>query len=305
MTIRTLVLFAVLSCRLLLGSDEGAPFATVSATGLQLLDREGNASSLIRLAPGVEDYDIHANGDVALTIKACVQGGGQLFIHRTKRALVEVRWPGSVFGSPPAYSSPAWSPDGRQLAFVVRQCVKVHKDTALMVGHMGIWRWETGGGSASVWSGDSEGDYQKPAWSADSKLIAANHAEGGFRVFEVTTHRSRFDSAQLAAGFIGSRAIGFIGNKCVAIRGSKDGGEFSAATEVVYLPDATIHPIAAVVPALGPPGLVSAINFPFFLSIESGRTLLGSFQSAHTIEAPPGPVQVVARPQRHVPVRCQ
>jgi Tol biopolymer transport system component len=92
----------------------------------------------------------------------------------------------------PLEFAPAWSPDGRRLAFVTWD------DTGR--GH--VWTVAAGGGNPQRLTKEP-GDYVDPAWSADGKSVIIARGEGATARQRTMTHNAWFDVVRLPASASG------------------------------------------------------------------------------------------------------
>jgi dipeptidyl aminopeptidase/acylaminoacyl peptidase len=83
--------------------------------------------------------------------------------------------------------APAWSPNGRELAFVT------YEDTAR--GH--VWKVAATGGTPTRLTKEP-GDYVDPVWSADGKSVIVARGEGATARQRTLTHNAWFDLVRLS-----------------------------------------------------------------------------------------------------------
>jgi Tol biopolymer transport system component len=83
--------------------------------------------------------------------------------------------------------APAWSPNGRELAFVT------YEDTAR--GH--VWKVAAAGGTPTRLTKEP-GDYVDPVWSADGKTVIVARGEGATARQRTLTHNAWFDLVRLS-----------------------------------------------------------------------------------------------------------
>jgi len=92
-------------------------------------------------------------------------------------------------GFSPLEYSPAWSPDGRSIAFVTLD------DTGR--GH--VWRAPAAGGAPQRLTREP-GDYTDPVWSTDGRHVIVARGEGATARGRTMTHNAWFDVVRLDAG---------------------------------------------------------------------------------------------------------